>query len=683
MEIPTSATTQLDTLAINTLRVLAAEAIQKANSGHPGLPMGAAPMAYTLWTRHLRFNPANPAWPNRDRFVLSAGHGSMMLYGLLHLTGFDLSMQQIEEFRQWGSVTPGHPEFGMTPGVETTTGPLGQGFGNAVGMAMVEAHLAAQFNRDNREPVDHFTYAIVGDGDLMEGVQAEAASMAGHLGLGKLIVLYDDNRITIDGSTDLAFSEDVPARFEAYGWHTAEVADGTDIEAIDRAIEAAKAESARPSLIAISTRIGEGSPHKVDTASAHGEPLGEDELALTKRALGWPCERPFEVPASVLSLFRQALERGAQQESQWSQGLQTYAAQYPALAAELQRRLDGALPDDWRDGLPRFSAADGAIATRAASGKVLNALAARLPELIGGSADLAPSNKTLIDGSADFGRDAYAGRNLRFGVREHAMGAVLTGMALHGGVRPYGGTFLIFSDYMRPSLRLAAMMHLPVIYVYTHDSIAVGEDGPTHQPVEQLASLRAIPELTVIRPADGNETRQAWELAVQADGPVALALTRQKLPIVSGDEEGVARGGYVLRDAADGVEPKIILIASGSEVHLATEAYEALTASDIAARVVSLPSWEIFDRQDRAYRDSVLVPGVRCRLAIEAGVSMGWRRFVGEVGEVISIDRFGASAPGSVNMQKFGYTAANVEARARALLQAAAATGSVAARSHD
>lgn len=675
MAIPTSATMDLRTLAINALRILAAEAVQAANSGHPGLPMGAAPMAHTLWTRHLRFNPRDPAWPNRDRFVLSAGHGSMLLYALLYLCGFDLSMQQIRRFRQWGSATPGHPEFGHTPGVETTTGPLGQGLGNAVGMALAEAHLGAEFNVEGHVPVDHFTYVIAGDGDLMEGVQSEASSIAGHLGLGKLIVLYDDNKITIDGPTELAFSENVPGRFDAYGWHTQVVADGTDVEAIDVAIASAKAEGLRPSLIAVRTRIGEGSPNKANTSSAHGEPLGGEELELTKQNLGWTTQEPFKVPEEVLAHYRQAVPRGEAAQSAWQQGMQAYESACPEAAAELQRRLAAKLPPDWDANLPRFQPDDAPLATRAASGKVLNALARRVPELIGGSADLSPSNKTLIDGSADFSRHAYAGRNIRFGVREHAMGAIINGLALHGGVRPYGGTFLIFHDYMRPAVRLAALMELPTIYVYTHDSIGLGEDGPTHQPIEQLASLRAIPGLVLIRPADANETREAWKVALQESGPVALALTRQKVPVLDTERTGsLCRGGYVLVQADEDQDPDIILLATGSEVQLAVGAAESLAASGVRARVVSLPSWELFDRQSQEYRDSVLPSSVRCRLAIEAGVTLGWRRYVGDGGDVIGIDRFGASAPGSVNMEKFGFTIENVAARARTLLQRATPT---------
>ncbi|HJO04381.1 MAG TPA: transketolase [Acidobacteriota bacterium] len=661
----------VDTLAVNTIRMLAAEAVQRANSGHPGMPMGAAPMAYVLWTRHLRHNPRNPDWPNRDRFVLSAGHASMLLYALLHLTGYELSIEELKRFRQWGSATPGHPEYGDTPGVETTTGPLGQGFANAVGMALAEARLAAEFNRDTHRPVDHHTFVIASDGDMMEGVQAEAASLAGHLGLGKLVVLYDDNKITIEGSTALAFSEDVPARYAACGWHTQTVADGNDLDAIDVAIQDAKAETDRPSLIAVETRIGFGSPNRENTSKAHGEPLGEDELALTKRQLGWPAEPPFYVADDVAAHFRQAVAEGESQEVAWRGDMEQYAEAHPQLAAELDRRTRGELPPDWDARLPSFESSDGPMATRAASGKVLNALAGALPELIGGSADLAGSNKTLLDGHDDFGRGAFEGRNLRFGVREHAMGAMMNGMALHRGLRPYGGTFLIFCDYMRPAVRLAALMKQPTIYVYTHDSVGVGEDGPTHQPIEQLASLRAIPGLVVLRPGDANETREAWAAAIEEQGPVAIALTRQKLPVLETDAEPRAarRGAYVLADAGSDSDPEIILIASGSELQLAVAAYDRLCGDGIAARVVSMPSWELFERQESEYRDAVLPPGVRNRLVVEAGATFGWRRYAGDRGRVIGIDRFGASAPSPVNMKEFGFTADNVEAIARAYLE--------------
>lgn len=668
----------LDTLCVNTIRTLAADAVQKANSGHPGMPMGAAPMTYALWTRLLRFNPGDPTWPNRDRFVLSAGHGSMLLYALLHLTGHDLSLDDIKEFRQWDSATPGHPEFGHTPGVETTTGPLGQGCGNAVGMALAEARLAAEFNRPGHQIIDHRTYVVAGDGDLMEGVQSEAASLAGHLGLHKLTLLYDDNLITIDGGTDISFGEDVEKRYEAYGWHVQFVEDGNDVDAIAAAMTVADEELERPSLIRVRTNIGYGSPNRQDSSKAHGEPLGEEELRLTKENLGWPPDASFEVPAAVAEHFGGALERGAAWQAEWEARWNDYRSEHAAEAAELTRRLDGELPAGWDADLPVYAADTDPLATRAASGKVLNAIARRLPELIGGSADLAGSNKTDIDGGGDFGRGNYGARNIRFGVREHAMGAILNGMALHRGFIPYGGTFLIFSDYMRPSIRLAALMKQRVIYVYTHDSIAVGEDGPTHQPVEQVASLRAMPGLAVIRPADANETNEAWRVAIQRAGaPTALVLTRQALPILGAIEssaagaegpEGLARGAYVVADNATGGDLDIILMASGSEVHVALIAWQSLAAGGVKARMVSMPCWELFEQQDETYRDGVLPPDVPCRLAVEAGTSFGWGRYVGLAGAVIAIDRYGASAPGPTNMEKFGFSAANIEERARALL---------------
>lgn len=668
----------LDTLCVNTIRTLAADAVQKANSGHPGMPMGAAPMTYALWTRLLRFNPGDPTWPNRDRFVLSAGHGSMLLYALLHLTGHDLSLDDIKEFRQWDSATPGHPEFGHTPGVETTTGPLGQGCGNAVGMALAEARLAAEFNRPGHQIIDHRTYVVAGDGDLMEGVQSEAASLAGHLGLHKLTLLYDDNLITIDGGTDISFGEDVGKRYEAYGWHVQFVEDGNDVDAIAAAMTVAGEELERPSLIRVRTNIGYGSPNRQDSSKAHGEPLGEEELRLTKENLGWPPDASFEVPAAVAEHFGGALERGAAWQAEWEARWNDYRSEHAAEAAELARRLDGELPAGWDADLPVYAADTDPLATRAASGKVLNAIARRLPELIGGSADLAGSNKTDIDGGGDFGRGNYGARNIRFGVREHAMGAILNGMALHRGFIPYGGTFLIFSDYMRPSIRLAALMKQRVIYVYTHDSIAVGEDGPTHQPVEQVASLRAMPGLAVIRPADANETNEAWRVAIQRAGaPTALVLTRQALPILGAIEssaagaegpEGLARGAYVVADNATGGDLDIILMASGSEVHVALIAWQSLAAGGVKARMVSMPCWELFEQQDETYRDGVLPPDVPCRLAVEAGTSFGWGRYVGLAGAVIAIDRYGASAPGPINMEKFGFSAANIEERARALL---------------
>lgn len=650
----------LQTRAIHTLRFLCADAVQQANSGHPGLPMGAAAMAFVLWTRHLRHNPHNPRWSNRDRFILSGGHGSTLLYSLLHLTGYDLPLDELKNFRQWGSRTPGHPEVGLTPGVEMTTGPLGQGFAAGVGMAIAEAHLAARFNQPGHKIIDHYTYAIVTDGDLMEGIASEAASLAGHLQLGKLIYLYDDNRISIDGSTDLAFTEDRLARFAAYGWHVQQVMDGNDVEAIDAAIRLAKTD-ARPSLIAVRTVIGYGAPNKQGTAKVHGEPLGEDELRLAKENLNWPPEPKFYIPEDVLNLYRQALARGAEWEADWRLLFDAYQRLYPALGSELRRRLDGELPQGWSAALPVFPRDSKGMATRAASGKVINALAPVLPELVGGSADLAPSNNTWIQGEAAFQKDAPHGRNLHFGVREHAMGAALNGMALHGGLIPYGGTFLVFSDYMRPAIRLASLSHLPVIYVFTHDSIGLGEDGPTHQPVEHLAALRLIPNLVVIRPADANETAQAWKVAIEnRRGPTALVLSRQSLPIFeAADFPTVEKGAYVLADMGEG-EPQAILMASGSEVSLIYEAGARLAAGGLCVRVVSFPSWELFEAQEETYRQMVLPDRVRSRLAVEAGVRLGWERYVGAKGRVLSLERFGASAPGKVLFEKFGFTVENV-----------------------
>ena len=660
----------LDQLCINTLRTLAMDGVQKANSGHPGLPMGVADVAYVLWTRFLKHNPANPAWPNRDRFVLSAGHGSMLLYSLLHLAGYDLSLEELENFRQWGSRTPGHPEYGLTPGVETTTGPLGQGFANGVGMAIAERFLAATFNRPGFPIFDHFIYSIVSDGDLMEGLSHEAASLAGHLGLSKLIYLYDDNEISIEGSTDITFTEDVPARFRAYGWHVQEV-DGYDLDGIKAAIRAAQEEAERPSLIVCHTHIGYGSPNKQDTAGVHGAPLGEEEVRLTKEALGWSPETRFFIPEKALAVFRQAVEQGRQAEAQWRETFDRYRVVHSEEAALLETLWADELPAGWADALPTFALGDGPLATRKASGAVLNALAPALPTLIGGSADLAPSNSTLLKDCADFQRETPAGRNLRFGVREHAMGSILNGMALYGGVFPYGGTFMVFSDYMRPPVRLAAMMHLSVVYIWTHDSVWIGEDGPTHQPVEQLAALRAIPNLVVIRPADANETVAAWRVALERrDGPTALALTRQKLPVLfetmRNSAKNVARGAYILAESS-GVSNALI-IASGSEVHLALEARELLAQKGIGVRVVSMPSWELFDAQPASYRESVLPPPVTARLAIEAGVTQGWHKYVGPAGDVMGLDRFGASAPYKVLMEKFGFTAEAVAERVLNLL---------------
>ncbi len=627
--------------------------------------MGTAALAFTLWTRHLRHNPRNPKWPGRDRFVLSGGHGSMLLYSLLHLTGYDLPLDEIKHFRQWGSITPGHPEYGLTPGVETTTGPLGQGFATGVGMAIAAEHLAAEFNRPGYDLIDSRIYGIVTDGDLMEGISSEAASLAGHLQLGRLIYFYDDNHISIDGSTDLAFTEDRCARFEAYGWHVQKVADGNDVEAIDAAIRAAQADP-RPSLIAARTHIGFGAPNKQDTSKAHGEPLGNDELNAAKQNLGWPLEPRFLIPEDVLAFFRGAVEAGARAEQAWQECFDAYRKDFPELGAELERRLKGELPKDWEAALPTFPADVKGMATRAASGKVINALAAKIPELIGGSADLTPSNDTTIIGSPDFQKSTRAGRNLHFGIREHAMSAALNGMTLFGGVIPYGGTFLVFSDYARPAIRIAALSHIPTIFVYTHDSIGLGEDGPTHQPIEHLAALRAMPNLTVIRPADANETAQAWKYAVShRTGPVLFALTRQAIPTFEApNSPTVEKGAYVLKDFGKR-KPKLILMASGSEVSLIYAAAEKLAEEGIAVRVVSFPSWELFEKQDEAYRESVLPGKVKARLAVEAGVSLGWERYASSV---ISVERFGASAPYKTIFEHLGFTAENVVARAKELL---------------
>jgi len=680
----------LGDLCINTLRFLSVDAVQQANSGHPGLPLDAAPMAYVLWTRFLKHNPANPRWFDRDRFVLSAGHGSALLYSLLHLTGYDLPLSQLQQFRKWGSITPGHPERGLTPGVDVTTGPLGQGFGNGVGMAIAEANLAARYNRDDCRVIDHFTYGIVSDGDLMEGIASEAASLAGHLQLGKLTYLYDDNRITLSAATDMAFTEDRARRFDAYGWHTQVLPDGNDVAAITHALDAARAENTRPSLILVRTHIGYGSPNKQDTFEAHGSPLGAEEVRLTKRNLGWPEEPPFHVPEQAGAHFREAVSRGKQSEQAWHDGFAAYEAKYPELAAELRQLMEQEWGTDWNSAIPQFPADAKGMATRVASGKVMNAIAGRLPALIGGSADLDPSTYTALTGLGDFqppggsgqsGKDrqgsqgdwSYAGRNLHFGVREHAMGAIMNGMAAHGGTLPFGATFLVFSDYLRPSIRLAALMGLHVAYIFTHDSIALGEDGSTHQPVEQLASLRAVPRLIVVRPADANETASAWRVAVRARGrPIALVLTRQSVPTLDRAQfaaaDGLQRGAYVLADAPDG-KPDLILIASGSEVGLIVAAYRQLLALNIKVRLVSMPSWELFDEQPQEYRDSVLPPAVGARLAVEAGVSQGWHRYVGEHGDVLAVDRFGASAPGEVMLREYGFTAENVCQRALMLLR--------------
>ena len=673
---------------INAIRFLSIDAVQQANSGHPGAPMGLAPAAYVLWTRFLKHNPRNPQWPDRDRFVLSAGHGSMLLYSMLHLTGYeDISLEQIKQFRQWGSRTPGHPERELACGIETTTGPLGQGFGNGVGMAIAEAHLAARYNRPGFDIVDHYTYAIVSDGDLMEGVAAEAASLAGHLELGKLIYIYDNNRISLAGAADLSFSEDCAKRFEAYGWHTLAVDDGNDIEAIERALAAARAEKSRPSLIVLRTHIGYGSPGKQDSFEAHGSPLGAAEVKATKEKLGWPVEPAFYLPDDVLAQFRAAVSNGAKHEADWQERFKAYSDKFPDAAREFEQVMSGALPAGWEASIPKFPADPKGLATRAASGKILAALAPKLPHLIGGSADLNPSTFTVLPEMGDFespartfadkqgavgGGWSYAGRNIHFGVREHGMGAAINGMAAHGGLIPFGSTFLIFSDYLRPSIRLAALMELGVIYVFTHDSIGVGEDGPTHQPIEQLTALRTIPRLIVIRPGDANETAVAWQVAIESRAaPVALVLTRQNVPTIDRSRyapaDGLRKGAYILADAPDG-RPDIILIGTGSEVSLVLAAREKLAALHIQARVVSMPSWELFDQQPGSYRESVLPKDVRARLAVEAALPLGWHRYVGDVGGVIAVERFGASAPGNVVMEKFGFTAAHVVERAAALL---------------
>jgi transketolase len=680
-------TAALDDLCVNTLRFLSVDAVQKANSGHPGLPMGAAAMAYVLWTRILKHHPANPNWFDRDRFVLSAGHGSMLLYSLLHMSGYALSLEQIKQFRQWDSMTPGHPERGLTPGVEITTGPLGQGFANGVGFAIAEANLAARYNRPGFKVIDHHTYGIVSDGDLMEGVASEAASLAGHLQLGKLIYLYDNNHVTLSAATDITFTEDCAARFDAYGWHTQTVENGNDLAEIELALQSARATSNKPSLILVRTHLGYGSPHKQDSFEAHGSPLGEDEVRLSKEKLGWPDVPLFYIPEDALKHFRRVLEKGERDETQWNDTFGAYAHTFPDLAEELQRMMRGELAAGWDSDIPRFTADGEGMATRIASGKAMNALAARVPALVGGSADLDPSTYTALKDWGDFespnasagdeqgadgGSWTYAGRNMHFGVREHAMGAIANGLAAHGGLVPFCATFLAFADYMRPPMRLAAMMGLHVIYVFTHDSIALGEDGTTHQPIEQLASLRAIPHLIVIRPADANETAAAWRVALTTrDRPVALILTRQKLKVFDRSQfaaaENVQRGAYVLVDAPI-AKPDLILIASGSELALIVDARQELLKKNIHARVVSMPSWELFEEQSTEYREMVLPPAIGARLAVEAGTSQGWHRYVGDRGAVLSIDRFGASAPGEVMLREYGFTVDNVCRRAMAVL---------------
>jgi len=679
--------TNLDQLCINTLRFLSVDAIQNANSGHPGLPLGAAPAAYVLWTRFLKHNPLNPIWFNRDRFILSAGHGSMLLYSLLHLTGYPLSLEQIKLFRQFGSQTPGHPERHPGLGIEVTTGPLGQGFANGVGLAIAEAHLAARFNRPGFDLISHYTYALVSDGDLMEGVASEAASLAGDLGLGKLVYLYDNNHVTLSASTELTFREDVARRFEAYDWHVQSVEDGNDLVAIDLCIQQARLELNRPSLILVRTHLGYGSPHKQDTFEAHGSPLGEEEVRLTKQNLGWPVDPPFYIPEKALTHFRREINKGQLVEADWNLKLTSYARQYPNLAAEMRALIRDELPADWKKNLPVFPADPKGIATRVASGKIMNAIAGALPGLIGGSADLDPSTFTALNGQGDFqspqakitdpqgssgGGWNYTGRNIHFGVREHSMGAILNGLAAHGGLIPYGATFLIFSDYMRPPIRLAALMKLHVIFIFTHDSIGLGEDGPTHQPVEQLAGLRSVPGLLVLRPGDANETTVAWQLALETrNQPVALVLSRQAVPTLDRSRlsapEGLRQGGYILADPP-GREPDLILIASGSEVSLALAAREKLEEKGVLVRVVSMPGRELFSQQPLIYREQVLPSSVSSRLVIEAAHPMGWERFAGDQGDILAIEQFGASAPGAVVMREYGFTVDNVIRHAEALL---------------
>jgi transketolase len=679
-------TPELDQLCINTIRTLAIDAVQKANSGHPGLPLGAAPMAYVLWTRFMRYNPKNPKWENRDRFILSAGHGCMLLYALLYLTGYELSLDDIKNFRQWGSQTPGHPENILTPGVEVTTGPLGQGFANGVGMAMGSAHLGAKFNEKDFPLVDHHVYAIVSDGDLMEGVAAEAASLAGHLKLGKLIYLYDDNKVTIEGFTDLAFSEDVPKRFESYGWHTSIVEDGNDLAAIEAAIRDAQAVADRPSLISVRTTIGYGMP-TAGTRKAHSDPPGEYAVRETKRHLGWPEDKEFFVPEEALGHFRRSVDRGAQHEKEWRALVSEYLKKNPEQGKLWQQMMSGELPADWEKHLPSFEDAE-AMATRVASGKVINALAPHLPMLIGGSADLGVSNNTDIKDGGDFEAGKYEGRIIHFGVREHAMGSTMTGMSLNGGLIPFGGTFMTFSDYMRPAIRLACLSEVQVIYVFTHDSVGLGEDGPTHQPVEHLPALRTIPHLFVVRPADNHEVREAWRLAIlRRQAPTALALTRQKVPLIDrktfSSAEGLRRGAYILAEAqgagggrgssatnrdSDRVKPALILLATGSEVSLALDAREQLQQDGVATRVVSMPCLELFEEQSQEYRDEVLPPSVTARLSIEAAVGQSWDRYVGLKGDKICLDRFGASSPGDVALKNLGFNVENVVKHARALL---------------
>ena len=664
---------KLDELCVNTIRFLAVDAVQKANSGHPGAPLGAAPMAYVLWGRFLKHNPDDPEWPDRDRFILSCGHASAMLYALLHLTGYDLSLDDLKQFRQWGSRTPGHPEYGVVPGLEVTTGPLGQGFANGVGMAIAERWLAANYNRPGHEVIDHYTYAIVSDGDLEEGISSEAASMAGNLRLGKLIYLYDDNGISIEGKTDITFTEDVTRRFQAYGWQVIGPVDGFDIASVENALREAQADKEHPSLVVCKTVIGYGSPNKAGKASAHGEPLGEDEIRLTRKRLGWNYEEPFAVPPEALAHLRKAQARGRKQQDEWKQKLEVYRQAYPDDAHRLEIDLRGDLPEGWDsdlDGL--FQNETRPVATRSASGLVMNALAPKIRSLVGGSADLSPSTKTELKEGGDYGSGDYGARNLHFGVREHAMGAIASGMARHGGIIPFTGTFLIFYDYMRPPVRLAAMMGLRVIYIFSHDSVGLGEDGPTHQPIEQLIGLRSVPNLVTIRPADATETVEAWKIALQRrHGPTALVLSRQNLPVLDrvnlAPASGVQRGGYVLWDTA--ATPEVIIMGTGSEVHIALEAGKLLQEKGIRTRIVSLPSWELFDGQPENYREMVLPGNIKARISIEAGSPLGWERYVGDNGVIIGIPYFGASAPGKVIYEKLGLTVQHVADEAANLLQ--------------
>ncbi|MGF2615789.1 transketolase [Rossellomorea vietnamensis] len=662
-----------DQLAVNTIRTLSIDAIEKANSGHPGMPMGAAPMAYALWSKFMNHNPKNPDWHNRDRFVLSAGHGSMLLYSLLHLSGYDVSMEDLKQFRQWGSKTPGHPEYGHTPGVEATTGPLGQGLAMSVGMAMAERHLASVYNRDNFNIVDHYTYSICGDGDLMEGISSEAASLAAHLKLGRLIVMYDSNDISLDGELDRSFSEDVEGRFKAYGWQYVRVEDGNDIEAVAKALEEAKSDENHPTLIEVKTVIGYGAPNKSGKSDVHGAPLGEDEMKLTKDAYKWTFDQDFHVPSEVHDRFKeQMVNAGENKEKEWNELFSQYKAQYPELAAKFLSAMNGELPEGWDKEVPVYEEGS-SLASRASSGEVMNSIAKNVPALIGGSADLAGSNKTMIKNQKDFTPESYDGRNIWFGVREFGMGAAMNGMALHGGVKVFGGTFFVFSDYLRPAIRLAALMGLPVTYVFTHDSIAVGEDGPTHEPIEQLASLRAMPNLSVIRPADGNETAAAWRTALTSKNkPTALVLTRQNLPTLKGTDakaqSGVEKGAYVVSPAGK-EQPDALLLASGSEVSLAVEAQSNLAKDGIAVSVISMPSWDRFEEQSKEYKDSIIPKAVKKRLALEVASPLGWDRYTGDEGDILAINGFGASAPGERIMEEYGFTVENVVSRVKALLE--------------